>query len=401
MKRTGKHPDKALSPAKVRNLSKLGRYADGNGLYLVVDQSGAKRWLLRTVVHGKRRDIGLGGVKLVSLTEAREKAAEYRKLARSGGDPIAERRSQKVAIPTFEQAAQLVHKAHSPAWKNPKHADQWINTLSSYAFPVMGTNRVDTISAADVLKVLSPIWLAKPETARRVKQRIGTVLDWAAASGYRSDENPVSGIERGLPRQPDRKHHLAAVPYKDITDFVRRLHVSEASASAKLALEFLILTAARTGEVLGATWPEIDLDAGVWTIPAERMKGRREHRVPLSDRALEIVKQAQKLGGEAGYVFPGRSPTKPLSNMALLMLLRRLNVEATVHGFRSAFRDWAAERTNFPREVCELALAHANRNRVEAAYQRSDLFEKRRELMRSWSAFVTATDATIVSLRAG
>ena len=401
MKPTGLHPQKALTAAKVRVLSARGRYADGNGLYLIVDPSGAKRWMLRTVVHGRRRDIGLGGLSLVSLAEAREKAAQYRKLARDGGDPLAERRRARTIIPTFEETARTVHETHSGAWKNKKHTAQWINTLKEYVFPTIGAQRVDHVDTPDILRVLSPIWLTKPETARRVKQRIGTVLDWAKASGLRDGENPIGGVAKGLPKQPERKNHFAALPYQEVADFGSRLRASDAGESAKLAFEFLILTAARTREVLGATWAEFDLDKAIWTIPAERMKAWREHRVPLSNRCIEILARARKIADGNVYVFPGRSADKPLSNMVFLMALRRMKIDATAHGFRSAFRDWAAERTNFPREVCELALAHANKNKVEAAYQRGDLFEKRRALMDTWAAYATSTTANVVALRAG
>ncbi len=401
MKPTGRHPDKALTPVKIRALSAPGRYADGNGLYLIVDPSGAKRWMLRTVVHGRRRDIGLGGLNLVSLADAREKAAQYRKLARDGGDPLAEKRRARVAIPSFEDAARTVHKSHSSAWRNKKHAAQWINTLSTYVFPEIGKKRIDQIDTPDILKVLSPIWLTKAETARRVKQRIGTVLDWAKASGFRDGENPIGGVSKGLPRQPDRKIHFSALPYLDVPNFIINVRRSDARVSAKLAFEFLILTATRTSELIAATWREFDLEKKVWIIPAERMKAGREHRVPLCDRCIEILTEARKISDGTGLIFPGRSPDRPLSNMVFLMTLRRMKVDVTAHGFRSAFRDWAAERTNFPREVCELALAHANRDKVEAAYRRGDLFEKRTELMATWAAFVTASSADVVALRAG
>jgi len=387
LKRAGRHPDKALSAVRVRQLSKPGRYADGNGLYLVVEPSGAKRWILRTVVRGKRRDIGLGGLALVPLAEAREKALAYRKIAREGGDPLAERRAQ-ARIPTFAEAAELVHGEHKASWKNAKHAAQWINTLKQYAFPELGLRRVDQIDTPDVLRVLGPIWLTKPETARRVRQRIGTVLDWAKAAGYRNGENPVDGVTKGLPKQNDLDVHHAALPYNEVPTFVAKLRTSEASETARLAFEFLILTACRTAEVLGATWSEVDLAQRVWTVPADRMKAGRAHRVPLTSRSIEILKRARELSPERECVFPGRSGAKPLSNMVFLMALRRMKLPITAHGFRSSFRDWAAEQTNVPREVCEMALAHFVSNKVEAAYLRGDLFERRRELMRLWAEFI-------------
>jgi integrase len=385
---------------RVKKEKRPGRYADGNGLYLVVDESGAKRWLLRTVVHGKRRDIGLGSVRLVSLAEAREHATALRRLARDGGDPLAERRRAKRIVPTFQKAAEQVHDAHAKAWKNEKHKDQWLNTLKAYAFPHFGDHPVDRIDAADVLKALSPIWLTRPETARRVRQRIGTVLEWAKASGFRGDANPVDGISKALPKQSDLVEHHDALVYAELADFVPKLRAANAGEGVKLALEFLILTAARTSEVLGAAWPEIDTEQKLWTIPAVRMKAGRTHRIPLAPRCIDILAHAKELAAGSTYVFPGRSPDKPMSNMVFLMLLRRLGVEVTAHGFRSTFRDWARERTNYPRDICEAALAHGVRDETEAAYLRGDLLDKRRELMGAWAAFATRTPAQVIPLHA-
>ncbi|CAN5277377.1 site-specific integrase [soil metagenome] len=399
MKRSGKHPDKALTPVRINALKVAGRYADGNGLYLVVDPSGAKRWILRTMVQGRRRDIGLGSLRLVGLGEAREAARTHRKLARDGGNPLAERRRARAVIPTFEDLARTVHGQHKAGWKNAKHGEQWITTLKTYAFPALGNVPVDQIGTPEVLRALAPIWLPKPETARRVRQRIATVLDYAKAAGYRSGGNPVEGIAKALPRQPDRRDHHAAMPYTDVSGFIRRLQAEEGSTVVALALEFLILTAARTGEVLGAKWSEIDLEQGTWTIPDNRMKAGREHRVPLTARAVVVLRAAKTLSKQSEFVFPGRIGTRPMSNMAFLMLLRRLNVDYTVHGFRSSFRDWASERTSFTREICEAALAHMVKDRTEAAYRRGDLFEKRRELMESWAVYVASTEAKVVPIR--
>jgi integrase len=390
MKGRGKHPDKALTAVQIRNLQQPGRYADGNGLYLVVDPSGAKRWLLRVVVRGRRRDLGLGGLSLVSLSEARETAQSYRKLARQGGDPLDEKRKQRRDIPTFAQAAEQVHAEHKPSWRNDKHGQQWINTLRQYVLPQIGGTPVDQIDTADVLRVLAPIWLTKPETARRVRQRVGTVLDWARAAGFRSGDNPVGGVAKGLPKQNGRDDHHAALPYADVPDFVQRLQGSEADELTCLAFEFLILTASRTSEVREARWSEVSEIERLWTVPAERMKAGRVHRVPLSPRSLEILKRAKALGAGSAFVFPGRSRDKPMSNMVFLMLLRRMNQAITAHGFRSSFRDWAAESTSFPREVAEMAWAHAVESKVEAAYRRGDLLEKRRQLMEHWADFVAS-----------
>jgi integrase len=387
-KRRGRHPEKALSAVQVRQIKAAGRYADGNGLYLVVDPSGARRWVLRTVVKGRRRDIGLGGVSLVSLSEAREKAGSYRKVAREGGDPVAEKLKTEVPIPTFSAAAEQVFEEHKGSWRNDKHAAQWITTLRTYAFPVIGSRAVDQIEAPDILRVLGPIWLTKPETARRVRQRMATVLDWAKVAGFRAGENPVHGVTKGLPKQAGKDDHHAALAYGDVPTFVAGLSQTDVSEVVRLAFEFLILTASRTNEVLGMKWAEVDEAGRTWAVPAERMKAKRLHRVPLSSRCMEILDRAKQLGAKSAFIFPGRSGDKPLSNMVFLMALRRMNLQATAHGFRSSFRDWAAEQTSFPREVCEMALAHVVENRVEAAYRRSDLFEKRRELMDAWASFV-------------
>lgn len=398
MKRTGKHPDKVLTTVRINAIKTAGRYADGNGLYLFVEPSGSKRWILRTMVQGRRRDIGLGSYRLVTLGEAREAARANRKLAREGGNPLLERRQARSFAPAFKDMARTVHAQHKAGWKNAKHGAQWITTLEIYAYPALGELPVDQIGTPEVLRALAPIWLAKPETARRVRQRIGIVLDYAKAAGYRAESNPIDGIAKALPRQPDRKDHHAAMPYTDVAAFVRKLR-AESATTATLALEFLILTAARTGEVLGAKWSEFDLEQGTWTVPDNRMKAGREHRVPLTQRALQILQQAKSLASLSEFVFPGRTVTRPMSNMAFLMLLRRMNVDVTVHGFRSTFRDWASERTSFSREICEAALAHAVKDRTEAAYRRGDLFDKRRELMDRWAGYVDGAGEIIVPLR--
>jgi integrase len=386
MKRKGKHAHRELTDTKVRQLKIPGRYADGNGLYLVVDRNINKRWILRTVVNRRRRDMGLGSCELVSLRTARQLAATYRAIARDGGDPIAQRRRAKITVPTFAEAALKVHS--EGVWKNPKHKQQWINTLKQYVFPFIGELRVDQIEPSDVLKALKPIWTTKPETSRRIKQRISKVLDHAKVEGWRSGENPVNGVQQGLPAQRASISHHKALSYRELPSFMNKLQRSNLTRIAKLALEFLILTAARTTEVLGAHWSEIDFEDKTWTIPASRMKANAEHNVPLSPRAVQVLREAQTLSWNCELVFPGRS-AKRLSNMVFLKALRRMNVTATTHGFRSTFRDWAAEKTSTPREVCERALAHTVRNKAEAAYFRSDLFAKRRELMAQWAEFAT------------
>jgi integrase len=395
MEQSARHPHKALSAVRINSIKLPGRYGDGNGLYLIVDPSGAKRWVLRTVVSGRRRDIGLGGLRLVSLAEAREKAIEYRKLAREGGNPLEARRRANVTVPTFADAARSALAQHKGAWRNEKHASQWINTLTTYVFPVMGETRVDEVDTPDVLRALSPIWLAKPETASRVRQRISTVLDWAKAAGFRTGDNPAAGVGKGLPRQPDRKKHFVAIAYAKVPKFIIDLKAVSASEFALLAFELLILTATRTNEVLGARWTEVNFEQNVWTIPASRMKAGRDHRVPLTSRTVNLFSKARASSDGKDFVFPGRAAKAPMSNMVFLMILRRMGAQFTAHGFRSAFRDWASECTNFPREVCEMALAHSIRDKTEAAYRRGDLFDKRRELMQAWDRYISGDTVNV------
>ena len=400
MTATGKQKQNRLSAVRVRSLTKAGRYLDGNGLYLNVQPSGAKRWFLRVVVMGRRRDFGLGGLSVVSLAEAREEATKLRKIVQQNGDPLAEREKEKSIVLTFKEAAREVHKIHSATWKNDKHKKQWITTLENYVFPTFGSLHVDNIGTPEILSVLNPIWLTKPETARRVRQRIHTVLEWAKASGFRSGDNPVDGISKILPKQPVSKKHHTALPYKEVPIFIKSLRSINAEGIAPLAFEFLILTATRTSEVLNATWDEINLEDKTWTIPDSRMKNKREHRIPLQPRLIEILEEARKLSEGSLYIFPNPHTGKPLSTMVFLMLLRRMKQDITAHGFRSSFRDWASERTNIPRDVCEAALAHSLRDKTEAAYKRTDLFEKRRELMNLWTKFATEERGEVITIHA-
>ncbi len=399
------HPQKALSAVFVRQVSEPGRYSDGNGLYLMVQPSGSKQWVQRLTIRGKRSDIGLGGVSYVSLAEARELAAENKKLARAGGDPLRAKREAQ-AVLTFEEAARKVHEMHKPTWRNPKHAAQFISTLETYAFPKMGARQVSDVTTADVLGVLQPIWLEKPETARRVRQRIGTVMKWAVAKGWRQD-NPAENIGQALPKHKVVKKHRKALPYSQVADCIAAVQASGAWLATKLALEFLVLTAARSGEVREARWEEIEFHGGeaatsatsaTWAIPAERMKMARPHRVPLSGRALEILREAEALRGPSGLLFPSMRD-KPLSDMTLSKLVKELGFDADVHGFRTSFRTWAQEQTNFPREVAEAALAHVVRDKSEAAYARSDVFEKRRKMMESWAGYLDGMNAEVLALR--
>jgi len=390
MKQKGPHPHNRLSSLAVKALKKPGRYSDGNGLYVVVSPTGNKKWILRTVVQGRRTDIGLGGVSTTTLAKARKSAAALREVARDGGNPLEARRKSRTNAPTFKKAAEQVHTEHSKTWKNEKHAAQWINTLKKYTFPYFGDRPVDQIGTAEVLNALSKIWLEKPETARRVRQRIGTVLDWAKAAGHRSGDNPINGITKGLPKQPKKQSHHAALPYSEVNTFITDLQQTDANEPTRLAFEFLILTATRTSEVILAEWSEIDFERRAWTIPANRMKAGKKYRIPLTPRCIEILRRAQELSDAGVFVFPSQSAKKPLSTMVFLMMIRRMGENITAHGFRSSFRDWAAERTNFSREVCEMALAHSVSNKTEAAYLRGDLFDKRRDLMVTWAAYAGA-----------
>jgi integrase len=387
----------ALTPLEVTN-AKPGRYADGGGLNLLVKDTGARSWVYRFMLKGRSRDIGLGaaGKGGVSLSDARDLAAALRLKVKAGIDPLEERErlAKETAAAeaaaaanrvTFKAAAEAHIKANEGSWRNEKHRQQWRNTLKTYAYPIMGDLPVGEIDVHHVRKVLDPIWQTKPETASRVRGRIETVLDSARVLGQRTGDNPArwrGHLAISLRRHTKRGHH-EAMPYEDVRGLIGSLRTREAMAA--LALEFVILTASRTSEVLGAKWSEIDLEKKVWTVPADRMKARREHRAPLSPRAVEILETVKSLSKE--WVFPSDGGG-PLSNMAMAMLLRRMKLSCTVHGFRSAFRDWAAECTTHSHEVCEMALAHAIGNKVEAAYRRGDLFEKRRKLMEAWAGYV-------------
>jgi len=375
-----------LTVAQIRALKEPGRYSDGDGLILEFTRPGRAYWFVRVQHNGRRRDIGLGPVDEITLAKARDKAHEARKSLAKGIDPTIERQKAKLKIPTFREAAKLVHEEHKAAWKNGKHQDQWITTLTTYAFPRIGNRLVSDIEGPVIRDVLAPIWLSKPETARRVRQRIGVVLDWSYAKGFRTTEAPLRSISRGLPRQPKRDRHLAALPFEDVPTFLVR--VREKSTIARLALEFLILAAARSGEVRGMRWPEIDLAKRVWTVPADRMKAGKAHLVPLDEGTIDVLERVRPLGVPASdLIFPGQNVKRPLSDMTLLKILRDMEVPATVHGFRSTFRDWVAEETDYPGEIAEAALAHAIPNKVEAAYRRTDFLEKRRALMRDWDRY--------------
>ncbi len=386
-----------LNAVQVRALREPGRHLVGEGLILCIKPSGSRSWLYRVQSGGTRREYGLGSDRDVTLAEAREAAANIRKQARAGLDPLAERRRARERMPTFRETAVAVHAEHAKGWKNGKHKAQWLATLERYAFPFLAELAVDKIESGQVRDVLGPIWLDKPETARRVRQRIGTVLDYAVGKGWRAHPLAMVTVTKALPRQPRKDGRFAAMPFVEVPAFVEELQ--SGSSMGRLALEATILTAARSGEIRGARWDELDQEAATWTVPADRMKAGRAHVVPLSAAALDVFRRAAALRlAECKLVFPGATRGRALSDMTLLKVVRDSGRDVTVHGFRSAFRDWAAERTSVPGEVAEAALAHAIPNRVEAAYRRTDFLEKRRDLMARWGAFCTGDVNQVVRL---
>ncbi len=412
-----------LSALKVANLKGPGYFADGGNLYLRIAPGGSCGWIFRFAIRepksnddgtiklcSRTRDMGLGAYPEISLKAARELAANYRVLVKQGIDPIEQRRttrgSERVAkakSKTFDECVREFIADHEAAWRNAKHRAQWASTLATYASPVFGKLPVATVDDGLVLRALKPIWTTKPETASRIRGRIEAVLDWARVHGYRNGENPArwkGHLNHLLPARSKvrRVKHHAAMPYDEVGPFMETLR--QRSDGAALALQFVVLTAARTGEALGATWDEIDFAEKAWTVPAERMKAGNEHRVPLSPAAIAILKRLQETRTN-DFVFAGVKQGRPLSEMALLMLLRRMErADVTVHGFRSTFRDWAAEHTNYPNHVVEKALAHSIPNAVEAAYRRGDLFDKRRRLMEAWADYcANASTGSVTPLR--
>ena len=378
--------------------AKPGKHSDGGNLYLIVSMTGARKWVLRFTWRGNAKEMGLGSAGSVTLADAREKAASARRKIAKGLNPIDERRRDG-GIPTFGDMADDVRASLSMGFRNEKHKAQWKSTLETYAAPLRA-KPVDTIATDDVLAVLKPIWTTKAETASRVRGRIEKVLDAAKAKGFREGENPArwrGHLDHLLPRPSklSRGHH-AAMPYEEVAAFIAKLRARDATSA--LALELCILTAARSGEILGMRWSEIDFDKKIWTVPAARMKAGREHRVPLASRAVEMLRQLEKVNtGE--FVFPGQARNKPLSNMAMEMVLRRMKIEdATVHGFRSSFRDWAGNVSSAPREVVETALAHVIGDKAEQAYRRRDALEKRRKLMDAWAAYCERPAGNVVHI---
>lgn len=374
-----------LTTKKVSSLKEPGMYGDGDGLYLRVGAYGGKSWILRTVVQGRRRDLGLGSIKVVSLAEARDAARELRKIARKGGDPDEHRKRESL---TFEEATRRVHANLKKTWRSEGHAARWLSSLERYAFPEIGSKPIHEIDSSHILKVLSPIWAEKHETASRVKQRIASVFDWAKGARLYPHENPVNGLKKALPSVKQRPEHMAALGWADMPVFMGNLKERE-GISAR-CLEFLILTAARSGEARGARWNEIEGD--IWTIPGERMKNGLPHRVPLTSAAVAILESIKGLDSDLIFPSPsrGKKGNRQLSDTVFAALYKRMKYEGlTTHGFRSTFRDWCSENDAAPREVAEAALSHAVGNRVERAYARSDLFDRRRVLMERWAGHIT------------
>ncbi len=406
----------ALKPMQVKTLPH-GRHTDGGGLQLLVKKSGARSWVFRFMLDGKSRDIGLGaanGPDAITLADARDKAIDLRRQVRSGIDPMLERarlaaegeakaQAAQIAGITFRASAEAFIEAHSDRWSNAKHRAQWRSTLKTYAYPVMGDLSVGDIKTEHVLEVLEPIWKTIPETASRVRGRIENILDAAKVRGHRQGENPArwrGHLKHILPaRSPESRGHHRALPFDGIPAFVAALQTRKAMAA--LALEFAILNVARTGEVIKATWDQVDLQKAIWTIPARNMKNRKQHRIPLSSRSIDILNTTRALGGD--YLFAG-DKGGGLSNMAMLQLVKRMEADSTVHGLRSSFKDWASETTGFSNMVSEMALAHTIANQAEAAYRRGDLFDKRRKLMEAWARYCTSPVAekdNVTPIRAG
>ena len=381
-----------LSHARVKALRDPGRYGDGDGLHLTVRAGGSKSWILRAIVDGRRTDIGLGGYPATGLAQARVKAQELKSSIAGGMDPVSNGESS--SIPTFAEATMAVLEMNRPRWKSDKHSTVWLQSLERHAMLKIGDRRIDRIDQADVLDVLKPIWTEIPETARRVRQRMRTVFRWAMSHRY-FEHNPAGeAIDGALPRMPKVKNHLRSLPYVEVSNALRLVEESPASLSSKLCFRFLVLTAAQSGEARGAVWDEVDLDGEVWEIPAERMKGGELHRVPLSRKALEVLEEARVLGDGSNLVFP--SPAlegRELSNMTLTKILRAVGLaeRATCHGFRTSFRTWTLEQTDAAWAVAEAALAHGLGNQVEKSYARSDLFDRRRDLMQAWADYILPT----------
>ena len=380
----------------VENVTEAGKYYDLHGLFLHVRPSGAKKWLQRYTFNGRRREIGLGSAKIVSVATARKKAYQNLVIVSEGKDPIEDNKQDKI-IPKFEEAARTVYEANRPTWRNAKHAAQFITTLETYAFPVIGNMPVKDINSTHVLQILSPIWVTKSETARRIRQRLSTVFKWCVAKQWRVDDPADIAIAQALPSQKKKVAHRKSISYNEVADFLDTVSKSSAGLNTKLGIEFLILTATRSGEVRNARWDEVD--GSLWTIPAERMKAEVAHRIPLPSRCMEILASAKEISQGSGYIFEGTKPNKPLSENTFNKLMKELGLDVHAHGFRTSFRTWTQEKTNYPREIAEAALAHSLSDKAEAAYARSDLLEKRAEMMEAWAQFLSASGSDVIQIR--
>jgi len=392
-----KRTEKKLSVFKLKALGP-GRHADGGGLYLDVQKSGSRSWIFRTTIRGKRKEIGLGGLSSRTLAQAREAAADLLAKAKKGEDILEQKRIVQRVIPTFEEAAGTVHTNLSTTFESETHAYNWLQSLKTYVFPKFGKKPVDRIDPADVLSAVGAIWVDKADTAARTLRRIKTVFDYCQASGFRTTvvngvavpmPNPCDGVRAALPKHNGVEKHHESLPYSELPGFIQKLRTTPSALCVKLAFEFLILTCARTGEVLDADWEEFDLHHSVWVVPASRMKMKVEHKVPLSDRCVEVLKLTKQFN-DGAIVFPGRKTAEPLSNTAFLMALRRMGYEeVTAHGFRATFKTWAEEKTKFDSLVIEASMAHAVRG-IERHYLRTTFFEQRKKLMNAWAAYATS-----------
>ena len=389
-----------LTSLAIKKLKTPGRYSDGNNLYLKIEDTGSRRWILRLTINGKRRDMGLGSFSFINLADARELASQYNKLAKSGIDPIQERLKEKGQQITLKECTYKVHALNKPIWKTDLLARQWINSFEHHVFPIIGHLTISQIQSVDIMNVLTPIWNTKHDTAKKLKQRLRVVFKWCRAQGYFTGDNPVELAEMALPRLKLNKKHHKYLPYDQLPDLIKKLKDTPIILSNKLAIEFAILTAGRTSEILKAQWDEIDFSNKLWTIPKDRMKANKEHIVPLSDRSIAILKESQKNYPNAKYIFPSElNLEKPLSsNTMLFAIQKRMNTNVTTHGMRTSFKVWASEVTNFQNEVSEMALSHSIPNKVEAAYRRGNLLEKRRLLMQCWVDYLYKANADVIKL---
>lgn len=387
---------KKLKARFVDSIKEPGKYYDANNLFLRVYKAGSKNWVQRFTVDGKRREIGLGNANLVPLSEARELAFDNLRMVKKGIDPLAVT-EKKRSIPTFEEAAFKVYEINRPSWRNEKHSAQFISSLKAYAFPEIGKMKVNTIETKDILAILTPIWVTKAETASRVRQRLSTVLKYCKAQKWCADDPADRDIIEALPKQARKSIHMKSMDYREVASFLKEMRNSSAGMTTKLALEFTILNASRSGEVRYAKWDEID--EKIWTIPAERMKANIAHRIPLTERCLEILEKAKSISLGSDYIFYGYKKDKPLSENTFNKLIKELGFDIHTHGFRTSFKTWTQEQTNYPREVAEKQLAHSLSNKAEAAYARSELIEKRQAMLEAWNSYLEESKAKVLSIR--